>query len=134
MKCVLVCVSCLVMSDSLQPHRLQPTRLLHPWNFPGKNTGVGCHFPLRSYEVTKCIPSSHTEETQDQKLHCLVLDPLFYCYTFHSFTHSPVVHLHPLYTKYSANTARLNKQKRLTRNYLTVVRPQKEKNNYVTLQ
>ena len=29
------------MSDSLQPHGLQPTRLLHPWDFPGKSTGVG---------------------------------------------------------------------------------------------
>ena len=32
-----------VMSDSQQPHGLQPTRLLHPWDFPGKSTGVGCH-------------------------------------------------------------------------------------------
>ena len=30
-----------VMSDSLRPHGLQPTRLLHPWDFPGKSTGVG---------------------------------------------------------------------------------------------
>ena len=36
-----------VMSDSLQPHRLQPTRLLRPWEFPGKSTGVGCHCLLR---------------------------------------------------------------------------------------
>ena len=32
-----------VVSDSLRPHGLQPTRLLHPWGFPGKSTGVGCH-------------------------------------------------------------------------------------------
>ena len=32
-----------VVSNSLRPHGLQPTRLLHPWNFPGKNIGVGCH-------------------------------------------------------------------------------------------
>ena len=32
-----------VVSDSLWPHGLQPTRLLLPWNFPGKNIGVGCH-------------------------------------------------------------------------------------------
>ena len=32
-----------VVSDSSRPHRLQPTRLLHPWDFPGKRTGVGCH-------------------------------------------------------------------------------------------
>ena len=37
---------CAAMSDSLQPHGLQPTRLLCPWNFPGKNTGVGCHLLL----------------------------------------------------------------------------------------
>ena len=32
-----------VLSDSLWPHGLQPTRLLRPWGFPGKSTGVGCH-------------------------------------------------------------------------------------------
>ena len=32
------------MFDSLQPHGLKPARLLCPWNSPGKNTGVGCHF------------------------------------------------------------------------------------------
>ena len=32
-----------VMSNSQRPHGLQPTRLLHPWDFPGKSTGVGCH-------------------------------------------------------------------------------------------
>ena len=32
-----------VMSDSQQPHGLQPSRLLHPWDLPGKSTGVGCH-------------------------------------------------------------------------------------------
>ena len=31
-----------VVSNSLQPHGLEPTRLLHPWDFPGKGTGVGC--------------------------------------------------------------------------------------------
>ena len=33
---------CSVMSNSTRPHGLQPSRLLHPWNFPGKNTGKGC--------------------------------------------------------------------------------------------
>ena len=32
-----------VMSDSSRPHGLQSTRLLRPWDFPGKSTGVGCH-------------------------------------------------------------------------------------------
>ena len=36
-----------VMSDSLRPHGLQPTRLFRPWDFPGKSTGVGCHHLLR---------------------------------------------------------------------------------------
>ena len=40
-------LSCTVMSDSGQPHGLEPTRLLCPWNFPGKNTGVGCHLLLQ---------------------------------------------------------------------------------------
>ena len=47
-----------VVSDSSRPHGLQPTRLLHPWEFPGKRTGVGCHcllcnralaFPISSH-------------------------------------------------------------------------------------
>ena len=33
-----------VVSDPQQPHGLQPSRLLHPWDFPGKSTGVGCHW------------------------------------------------------------------------------------------
>ena len=36
-----------VMSDPERPHGLQPTRLLCPWDFPGKSTGVGCHCLLR---------------------------------------------------------------------------------------
>ena len=32
-----------VVSNTQQPHGLQPSRLLHPWDFPGKSTGVGCH-------------------------------------------------------------------------------------------
>ena len=40
-------LSCSVMSNSLQPHGLQPVRLLCPWNSPGKNTGVACHSLLQ---------------------------------------------------------------------------------------
>ena len=39
------------MSDSVRPHRWQPTRLPHPWDSPGKNTGEGCHFLLQSMKV-----------------------------------------------------------------------------------
>ena len=39
------------MSDSVRPHRQQPTRLPRPWDSPGKNSGVGCHFLLQCMEV-----------------------------------------------------------------------------------
>ena len=39
------------MSDSVRPHRRQPTRLPRPWDSPGKNTGVGCHFLLQYMKV-----------------------------------------------------------------------------------
>ena len=39
------------MSDSVWPHRRQPTRLPRPWGSPGKNTGVGCHFLLQRRKV-----------------------------------------------------------------------------------
>ena len=39
------------MSDSVRPQRQQPTRLPHPWDSPGKNTGVGCHFLLQCMKV-----------------------------------------------------------------------------------
>ena len=39
------------MSDSVRPHGLQPTRLSRPWDSPGKNTGVGCHFLLQCMKV-----------------------------------------------------------------------------------
>ena len=42
-----------VVSDSLQPHGLQPTRLLCPWNSPGKNTGVGCCSLLQGIFLTQ---------------------------------------------------------------------------------
>ena len=49
-----VCCCCyvtLVVSDSVQAHRRQPTRLPCPWDSPGKNTGVGCHFLLQCMKV-----------------------------------------------------------------------------------
>ena len=47
------------MSDSVGPHRWQPTRLPHPWDSPGKNTGMGCHFLLQCMKV-----KSESEVTQ----------------------------------------------------------------------
>ena len=47
------------MSDSVRPHRWQPTRLPGPWDSPGKNPGVGCHFLLQYMKV-----KSENEVTQ----------------------------------------------------------------------
>ena len=45
------------MSDSVRPHRRQPTRLPHPWDSPSKNTGVGCHFLLQCMNVKVKVKS-----------------------------------------------------------------------------
>ena len=41
------------MSNSVRPHRQQPTRLPHPWDSPAKNTGAGCHFLLQCMKVKR---------------------------------------------------------------------------------
>ena len=54
-----------VMSDSVRPYRRQPTRLPRPWDSPGKNSGVGCHFLLQCMkvkserEVAQLYPTLH---------------------------------------------------------------------------
>jgi len=48
-----VCINHSLVSDSLWPHGLEPIRLLCPWNSPGKNTGVGCHFLLQGSSQPK---------------------------------------------------------------------------------
>ena len=56
------------MSDSVQPHRRQPTRPPRPWDSPGKNTGVGCHFLLQ------CMKEKSESEVAQS---CLTLsDPI----------------------------------------------------------
>ena len=60
--------SCSVVSDSVQPQRWQPTRLRRPWESPGKNTGVGCHFLLQ------CMKGKRESEVPQS---CLTLsDPM----------------------------------------------------------
>ena len=58
-------VSCSVISDSLKPHGLKPTRLLCPWNFPGKNTAVGSHSLLQGIFLT--------QESNPDLLHCRLI-------------------------------------------------------------
>ena len=57
------------MSDSVWPHRRQPTRLPRPWDSPGKNTGVGCHFLLQCMKV-----KSESEVAQSSPTLCDPMD------------------------------------------------------------
>ena len=63
--------SCLTLCN---PHRRQPTRLPHPWDSPGKNTGVGCHFLLQCMkvksqsEVAQSCPTSRPHGLQPTRL------------------------------------------------------------------
>ena len=52
--CCCCCQVASVVSDSVQPHRRQPTRFLCPWDSSGKNTGVGCHFLLHYTDTDTC--------------------------------------------------------------------------------
>ena len=63
---------------TLWPHRWQPTRLLCPWDSPGKNTGVGCHFLLQCMKVKR-----ESEVTQS----CLTLSNPMDCSPPGSFVH-----------------------------------------------
>ena len=49
--CCCCCCVASVVSDSVRPHRRQPTRPRRPWDSPGKNVGVGCHFLLQCMKV-----------------------------------------------------------------------------------
>ena len=81
------------MSDSVRPHRRQPTRLLRPWDSPGKNTGVGCHFLLQwmkvksESEVAQSCPTLH--DTMDCSLPGSSIHGIFQArYTYiHIYTH-----------------------------------------------
>ena len=66
--CCCCCYVASVVSDPVQPHRWQPTRLPRPWDFPGNNTGVGCHF----------LPQCRTVKSESEVAQsCLTLsDPM----------------------------------------------------------
>ena len=58
------------MSDSVQPHRRQPTRLHHPWDSPGKNTGAGCHFLLQCMKVKSESEAAQSSPTCSDPMDC----------------------------------------------------------------
>ena len=64
------CCCCAVVSDSVRPHRRQPTRLLCPWDSPGKNTGVGCHFLLQCMKVKSETEVAQSCPTRSDPMDC----------------------------------------------------------------
>ena len=58
------------MSDSVRPHRQQPIRLRHPWDSPGKNTRVGCHFLLQCMKVKSESEVTESCPTLNDPMHC----------------------------------------------------------------
>ena len=58
------------MSDSVRPHRRQLTRLPRPWDSPGKNTGVGCHFLLQCMKVKSESEVSQSCLTPSDPMDC----------------------------------------------------------------
>ena len=58
------------MSDSVRPHRQQPTRLPRPWDSAGKNTGVGCHFLLQCMKVKSQSEVAQSCSTLSDPMDC----------------------------------------------------------------
>ena len=58
------------MSHSVQPHRRQPTRPHRPWDSPGKNTGVGCHFFLQCMKVKSESEVAQSYPTPSDPMDC----------------------------------------------------------------
>ena len=58
------------MSDSVWPYRRQPTRLPRPWDSPGKNTGVGCHFLLQCIKVKSESEVAQSCPTLSNRMDC----------------------------------------------------------------
>ena len=61
------------MSDSVQPHRWQPTMVPCPWDSPGKNTGVGCHFLLPYQKKKRERDIREREKRKKEKKDVLVI-------------------------------------------------------------
>ena len=58
------------MSNSVRPHRQQPTRLPHPWDSPGKTTGVGCHLFLQRMKVKSESEAAQSCPTLSDPVDC----------------------------------------------------------------
>ena len=58
------------MSDSVRPHRREPNRFPHPWDSPGKNTGVRCHFLLQLMKVKSESEVAQSCPTPSDQMDC----------------------------------------------------------------
>ena len=67
---LLLLLSCLGLSDSVRPHRWQPTRHPQPWDSLGKNTGVGCHFLLQYMKVRSESEVAQSSLTLSDPMDC----------------------------------------------------------------
>ena len=63
------------MSDSVRPQKQQSIRLLHPWDSPGKNTGVGCHFLLQGMKVKSESEVAQSCPTLSDPMDCSLPGP-----------------------------------------------------------
>ena len=78
-----------VVSDSLRPHGLQPTRLLHSWDFPDESTGVGCRFLLQRIFQTQgsSLGLLHCRQTLYRLIHQRSLEPRTWIFIKNSLNH-----------------------------------------------
>ena len=73
--CCCCCKVSSVVSDSVRPHRWQHTRLCCPWDSPGKNAGVGCHFLLQCMKVKSESEVAQSCPTLSDPVDCRLLHP-----------------------------------------------------------
>ena len=72
--CRYYCQVTSVVSDSVRPHRQQPTRLPRPWDSPGKNTDVGCRFLLQCINVKNESEITQSCLTWSDPMNCSLPD------------------------------------------------------------
>ena len=103
--CVCVCLVTSVMFNSSQPHGLQTTRLLCPWDAPGKSTGVGFHFPLQGIFLTQGVKPSALMSPALAGEFFLLLVPPFLLSSFQIYLLWPLQCKFPLSLVYIPSTA-----------------------------
>ena len=79
------------MSDSVRPQRRQPTRLPRPWDSPGKNTGVGCHFLLQCMKVNSESEVAQSCPTVCDPMDCRLPAPLSMGFSRQEYWRSPTL-------------------------------------------